>query len=356
MKTYFPFLKMKQNEIGALFGLEKSLKSSVFPLFDIPRPSILNEAEILHRLSIGLKNAKSYLKDTSFYVDNYDLDDDITLNGKQQYEYILDTFSGFNVTSVAALNREKGHNQAALDFSVKNHKKIAIRLTKQDIDSFKLIFNELDILMKQIFSLNIDPQLIIDLRVLNEDPDTLVNIIELFLSQFTKLYGVSKIVIVGSTIPSSVRDLLKTKTNLKIKRNEWKVWKSVEGKISTENLCNYAFGDYGVVSPDYTDVELNFAILQNVAAPKVFYTLKDEFFIIRGGAFKTHPNGYKQYFTMADYLYSEKILRAISYSMGDKYIHERCSYAPKKLLKGGSPGSWLKATLNSHMTYIIKNL
>jgi hypothetical protein len=103
-------------------------------------------------------------------------------------------------------------------------------------------------------------------------------------------------------------------------------------------------------------MEMDFAIIQNIAAPKAFYTFKDKYFLVRGGSFKTHPAKYGQYFTMADTLVDKVFFRKKTYSFGEKYIFDRCYQAKPKATKGGSPGSWLKATLCTHMTFVFQSI
>ncbi|MDT4845674.1 Beta protein [compost metagenome] len=90
------------------------------------------------------------------------------------------------------------------------------------------------------------------------------------------------------------------------------------------------------------------------SAPKVFYTTQGEFYAERGGQFSGHPKGYGQYFDIANNIVSKKYYRGHKYSKGDKYIFDRSNLSPKLPAKGGAPGSWIKATLSAHITYVVK--
>lgn len=356
MKHYVPFLKMKQNEIGAICELKKDIRDGITPFFDIPRPKENTLAEIAERLRIAKKQADMNLSGVTFYLDNFDIDDTISLDGRYQYETILDLFSAHHIIPVVGLNRDPRHNMAAIEFSNRTNKKIVLRLTAQDIESYRISKFEIDSIYSELSKQNIDyVDVVFDFRVITTDPAVLGASALKFLTYLEADHFANKIIIAGSSIPASVRDLLKTKEYTHIVRRECWLWEYIK-KNNTLSGRNLVFGDYGLVSPDYTDMELDFAMIQNIAAPKAFYTFQDSYFLVRGGAFKTHPDKYGQYFSIADLIVGQKFFRPYTYSYGEKYIIDRCAKAKIKLKKAGSPGSWLKATLTTHITFIYNSL
>lgn len=356
MKHYVPFLKMKQNEIGAICELKDEIRDLITPFFDIPRPKENTESEIVERLRIGKKHADANLSGIPFYLDNYDIDDTIPLDGRYQYESILDLFSAHKVIPVVALNRDPRHNIAAISFSARNSSKILLRLTSQDIESYRISKYEIDQIYSELLRNGIDNvDVAFDFRVITTDPAVLGANALKFLANLEADHFVNNIIISGSSIPASVRDLLKTKEYTHVARRECLLWSYIE-KNNVKSGRKFIYGDYGLVSPDYTDMELNFAMIQNVAAPKAFYTFKDNYFLVRGGAFKTHPDKYGQYFSIADLIIGQKFFRPHTYSYGEKYIADRSGRAKIKLKKAGSPGSWLKATLATHITFVLDSL
>jgi hypothetical protein len=355
MINYIPFLKLKQNEILAIKTLKDDHIDSVVPFFDIPRPKNQNTEEIINRVMTGKAQADKYLNDIEFYLDNYDLDDTIKIGKSPQYEIILEQFKNHKVIPVAALNRDNHHNSSALKYTYLNNNHIAIRLTREDVESYKISSFELEPLIKKIqLSSVVKIDIIFDFRFINTDIKTLFHNTSIFMDELFKLSDFHRIIITGSSIPASIRDILKTKTSAVIKRKEWELWAHIT--TNTKLRPYLIYGDYGVVSPDYTDVELEFYMLTNVAAPKAIYTHTDEFYVVRGGAFKTHPDGYAQYYDIADFLIDHAHFRSSSDSEGEKYIYERSYKKTPRARKAGSPSSWLKATLVSHMTYLVRNL
>jgi hypothetical protein len=105
------------------------------------------------------------------------------------------------------------------------------------------------------------------------------------------------------------------------------------------------FSDYTVLSPSV--VELDWRLISKVMTPKALYALEDVWFVVRGGAFSSHPDKYAQYFSMADEIVALDEFCGADFSYGDMYISDRHDR------KGtpGSPSSWITACVNHHVTY-----
>lgn len=353
MSNYVPFLKMKQNEIQAFAEVQAEVRTQVVPFFDIPRPKQNSELEISERLRIARKCAEINLKHTTFYLDNFDIDESILLGGENQYRAILKQFEDFSVIPVVGLYRDDSHNDAAIQHAVSKNGQglIALRLTPQDMESYKLTQPLIRKIYEDLNKAEVsEVHLVLDHRVITSDGKDVADISKKFLNQFQADFRFNKVILTGSSIPANVTNILKSKTEAIIQRRELDAWEKL--KASDSNIpCT--FGDYGLVSPDYTDMEFDFRIVQNIATPKVFYTFQGNFFAVRGGSFKSHPKKYGQYYSIADAIVIKPFFRKRNFSYGEAYIIDRSSSAVKKALKSGSPSSWLKATLASHITFVV---
>ena len=105
------------------------------------------------------------------------------------------------------------------------------------------------------------------------------------------------------------------------------------------------FADYTVLSPAV--VELDWRLIGKVMAPKALYALDHEWFVVRGGAFSSHPDGYDQYFAMADEIVALDEYCGADFSFGDAYISDRHN----RVGNPGSPASWITACVNHHITF-----
>jgi hypothetical protein len=323
MTKYIPFLKFKQNEIQAIGTLEKDVNDEIIPFFDLPRSKkILNVSDIIQRIELGesqisrIFGKKGFQK---FYIDNFDIDDDIDINGFPQYRYILNYLSSYHLIPVLAFDRHSDHNNAAIDYISINGGSIALRLQGEDLESYKITKNIIAQIWPQISQAKPkEIHLIIDQRIITDLESSLTSI-KSFIENFVKDFHVDLIIITGSTIPSNIADLIDTNDEKHILRKEYHLWKRL--KSNTE-LQFITFGDYGVVSPDYSDAEFDPRLFRRVSTPKVFYVYDDKFYVVRGESFQNHPDGNGQYFDIADKIASKNFYRNSTYSTGDKYLNQ----------------------------------
>lgn len=356
MTIYTPFLKLKQNELQAIASLATDIASTIRPLLDIPRPSKTpTEADILDRLRLGDKELGKMITthdDMEFFLDNYDLDDTVLLNGRPQYEAILDTFSAHNPIPVLALNRVTNHNASAIAFASARSKSVGLRLHIGDIESFALAEKSLDDLWAAMKWKIESVHLLLDFRYLDSDVDVLPITIA-FINKFNAKYATSSITSTGSIIPANISELIKTNNSLEVERREITLWEALRAEPGLSQLI---FGDYCVVSPDYSDAELDPRLLRQVSTPKVFYPFAKSMFVSRGSSFESHPKGNGQYFDLADSIVTRPYYRKEPYSAGDRYIYVRSSLSPSRPAKAGTQGSWTKAMTNAHITYVSRAL
>lgn len=354
MTIYKPFLKLKQNELQAISDLTPDVISTIAPFFDIPRVSkIQTEKMIIDRLQLGLsqldKTAQKYDK-LNFFIDNYDLDDNILLQQTHQYSYILDNFAHLNSIPVIALNRVQEHNATAISYAEKRSRSIGLRLQLDDMESFALAQPDLKSLWHSMQGIIENIHVFLDFRYI-EDEKNSSSIANAFLKKFTKEFSFTTVSSTGSSIPANISNLIKTNKTLEFRRSEIGIWENIRSQSQLDHLN---FGDYAVVSPDYSDAEIGAQLLRQVSTPKVFYPFGNSFFAARGVSFESSPLGNNQFFELADKIEQHQSYRQPPYSIGDDYIYRRSSKSPNKPLKGGTQGSWTKAMTSAHITFVSR--
>lgn len=356
MNIYTPFLKLKQNELQALADIDKEIVSTIKPVFDVPRPSKdPTEGDILERLRLGHKELSKTLSrhnELSFFVDNYDLNDTVLLSGRSQYAFILDAMKAFAPTPVVAMNRVSDHNIAAIQFAESSGRRIGLRLQQEDMESFLITESKLDHLFLSMAGRVDHIDVLVDFRHIRPKEDV-VTTAKLFLGKYLTKYPATSISCAGSIIPANISDLVKTNSRIEVERPEIHVWEALRASPGLEKIV---FGDYGVVSPDYSDAEIGQQLLRQVSTPKAFYPFERSFFIARGSSFENHPKGNDQYFDLADDIAKHRAYRQSKYSTGDAYVYARSAGALIKPKKAGSPGSWTKAMTNAHITFVSRTL
>lgn len=359
MTKYIPFLKAKSNEILALSELSGDILNKVKPFFDLPRES-KNQSEdvILRKINTFNKSLSKFYdckEPIEFYLDNYDLDEDILINGNEQYRYILGFFGEYNIIPVVGLDRNEEHNEAVFEYIHNHGGKVAFRLSYEDIDSYTITKLSISPIWRKLKNLSVNEiHLLIDLRyILPTDVSKLTHKVASFLKSITKDYPFEMISVTGSTIPANIAEILTTYESKVITRSEWKIWSNL---IKDKDTPLMVYGDYGIVSPDYSDLDIDPKLMRKVSTPKVFYTFEGNYLGVRGGSFQNDPDGNGQYFKIATTIAEQRFFRNITDSYGEKYTHQRSDFSIKKPAKAGSPGSWIKAMLTSHITYIVRSL
>ncbi|KAA6123120.1 beta family protein [Cupriavidus cauae] len=353
MSVYFPFLKLKQNEILGVGTLSDDTRAKICPCFDVPRTSKNQNAdEILDRVRIGLTKMTSLCERIGtfpFYIDNFDLDDDLELEGTPQYRYILATFKPFRAIPIIALDRHVDHNPAAFEYLLEVGGPVGVRLQLEDIESWTLLKRKLVGLWGELTRCKAQRiDVIVDARVLTDYATAATRIAE-FLKNFRAEFYAHTFVVTGSSIPSNISELIETGGAKMVPRLEYHLWRHLVAEAAMHDV---RFGDYGVVSPEYSDVELQPELLRTISTPRAFYPHGDSMLAVRGISFKAHPLGNGQYFEIADLIQRQPFFRGASYSFGDQYIYDRSASSAKRPAKAGNAGSWVKSTLASHITYL----
>lgn len=355
MIKYVPFLKFKKNEIEGVGQLTQDVRDQIVPLYDIPlSQKVMSEADINERVRIAenaLINSQKHSPAYPFIIDNFDVDDSICLAGNPQYRSILARLAAYPIIPTVAFDRDPDHNSAALDFIRTKTGDIAIRLQQVDIESYNITKRNLISIWPALQAAQ--PKniiLLIDLRIVSDAAAEQLKV-ERFLSGFNRDFQVRAVVLSGSIIPGNIAALIGTNETKHVSRDEYKLWRSVKAIQGFEDLL---YGDYCVVSPEYSDIDLEPELMNGVSTPKVFYPYHENFYISRGRRFRSH--GYGQYFDISDGIVRQAFFRGAGYSYGDQYIHDRSYLSAKKPAKGGSSSSWIKSQTAAHITFIVRTI
>lgn len=352
MTRYVPFLKSKSNEIIALGELSHDVRSQITPFFDYPRnKNGYSEDSFKSSLKKIIKSFKKHISDINeLYFDNYDIGDSLQIDGEHNYKYLLNELRHLSVIPVISIDRSTYHMQSVIDLKDNNtidSDVIAIRLTPEDFESFGAIKDEIeDILGDTINKFN-EVDLIFDCRICNNLNSGIVsNNITNFKSAFTSKYNTRRIIITGSSIPASIRDLIRVDEEGIFQRNEFNIYNNAKISMLTDNLV---FGDYATVSPNYSEVDIIPEAMQNITTAKLIYSFGQSLYVIRGGSIKV--NGFGQYFDLARELCSKAFFRGSIYSIGDDYFFQKSN----RIGNNCTPAAVVKPSVNAHITYMVKD-
>lgn len=343
MTNYIPFLKTKQNEFACLKALSPEIAENIIPFFDIHRKiEMYTEDEYKRIIDFVYKKIINNLKNFNvFYLDDFSIDDDLIVDRKQSYNYVIEKFQDFNFIPVIGIDRKPERNEAVFNNnSIIKNNTIAIRVSFEDIQTGVTDIKDLILEAKQYFD---KIELIIDLQFISQDEDInqLFSKIDIFLKR--NIYNFSKIIITGSSIPEVISKIISTDSTKDIPRKELELYSLIDDAHK-----NLFYGDYAFISPLYAEFEVDPTMFLNITAAKIFYPYEKRFYIIRGSSIKS--KGYNQYKTLCSLISSKPFFRGGSYSPGDNFIENAQTY-PKNITQG----SILAPTLNAHITYMYKD-
>ncbi len=249
MNKYIPFLKLKAGEFAAIKTLSSSLKNQLTPFLEIPFNKEATEGWLKDKLpKIRRKIEINLVGITAFYIDNYNIDSDLIVDGINNYQYILTNLKDFPLIPVVSIDRCPDHNLAVA--TLKNSgdvasNVIAIRLTEDDFINYSLIADEIQDELGNILSLFDSIDLILDCRMcLRSDSRTLATNIHQFTNDISQHYEIRKLIVSGSSIPASISELLSTESETFVDRRELEIFRTVSALLTDTDLY---LGDYGTV-------------------------------------------------------------------------------------------------------------
>lgn len=349
MISYVPFLKAKQNELKAMSELAPEVQAAISPFFDFPRkkgytPQVFIAAA--DRIAESIK--RNVGKEAEFYFDDFDLDQELKVDGGHPYAYILKSLKGTAVIPVLGLDRPS-HNAAVTKLKRSGDVRspvVAFRAEPRDFEDFDLNKGQIQTELDAAFGRFDEIDLVLDCRVCTGlDVATAAKQIAGFSKNFCGDYPVRYVIVTGSSIPASIAEILGTNANCIVARKELAIFGNVRPKHDHAPLV---FGDYTVVTPFYSDVDLPPEIMQSIMTARFAYTFKDSHFFIRGSSVGG-AKGYEQYFGLARTLCGKSFFRGQGYSSGDAYFHSKS----QRIGKNCTPGAVVKPSVVAHITYMV---
>ena len=343
MISYIPFLKAKQGELTAMSGLAPNVKQRICPFFDFPRKKKYDAALFTAKtakITSGLK--RHWGTQAEFYLDDLDVREKLTVQGLQQFAYVLGALKGMRVVPVVGLDRP-AHNAAVA--AVKRNGEVdspvvAFRVHPQDFEDFDGQQAEIEYDLDDVFKdfdeidLVFDCQLCIGLNV-----STTAQQIAAFAKKFSGAYKkVRRVIVTGSCIPAKIGDVLGTDEATILPRRELEII----AKSRDLSDAGVLAGDYTIVSPFYSDKEFDPKLLQKVTAPRLIYSFDHSHYVSRG--FSLESGGQEQYIGMTKELCEQGFFRP-GYSTGDDYFTEKS----KGIGNNATNGTVVKPSVVAHI-------
>jgi hypothetical protein len=152
--------------------------------------------------------------------------------------------------------------------------------------------------------------------------------------------------VAAGAFPVDLSDIKKN-SQYELSREDWLHWfkQLKDGPILPRRP---AFSDYTIQHPIYIEPRTDHP---NPSA-SIRYTSDICWVIMRGQALYGEGPGHDQYWANANLLSKRKEFCGGGFSKGDEYIYEMGQQTKKK----GSPQTWLRAGINHHITFVIRQI
>lgn len=341
---YIPILRTRQNERLAVSDIPGDIRSKIAPLFDITAPdedkdhdeSIAYIERNINLLAKRLAGYPELLIDSSIMNAGIRLTDDIhpLLHAGTKL-----LGSGIGVTPVSGLARDQAHWDAAIAIVEQlQHKQLCLRLDSEDI---QLPSDTMDAIRDLKHGLLADVEIIVLFDCESVFDDDLSGFGEriLRITKDVSQWVGNSIIVAACGMPKSIRQVAAISESAYVQRKEINLWGRV--KQYDESGKTIIFGDYATINPRYEMIDPK--ITYRVTAPKIIYTLPNEWFVIRGT--RLHDHGATQYYDLASEVVALPEFRGGDYSTGDEHIQSKANREGNP----GWPGTWVRPCLSHHL-------
>lgn len=346
MNRYVPFLKFKQGEIMALAHLSASERLKIRPLIEIPRDDLYTSELLKKRIDFSAKKFKKYCpeRDFTFYLDNYEVPDSITIGGTESYKYFLESLSDYKVIPVCGLDRTSMHNSVSVKFARESQNIIAIRVTPEYIKTITAYLKDIAVLFAELGNA-MQTILLVDCRLVGPSSVSQLCLdIAKLITLFSTEFGVAEVVVAGSSLPASASMYMGTNSEIFLNRNEVSNFQKVKALLPEIKID---FGDYSIVSPDYSEINIDPRMMPNVMTARMTYSTIDSYYVIRGVSLK--QGGYEQYFEIAKKIVGKPFYRGPDYSWGDGFLSEKSEGVGSNC----TPSTIIAPTVNAHISFML---
>jgi T4 beta protein len=345
---YSPILRNRQSELLAIQHLSTSIRRHLMPLLDVAAAAKSTDvAKAATYVERNISRTEKCVTDfPAVFVDSSELPSAMRLShGLHPLRAIADAISraGGRPIPVTGLHRDAAHAaEAGAIASEQSEGAICIRLDATDVGTAtqtqKRIGDWLEAPTR-------DPRItyvLLDMQcVYGRDKDVVSKQV-LRLLTLLKSHRWAGIIVGGYGVPDQIASAVGSKEQAYLRRIEQDVFLDAAAQqMETPRWL----ADYTTLSP--SAVELDWRLIQKVICPKALYALEDSWFVVRGGAFASHPDGHAQYFSIAEEIVALEEYCGADYSFGDAYIGSRANREGTS----GSPSSWITACVNHHITF-----
>jgi len=323
------------------------VRRRLMPLLDVAAPTKLDDRaktrQYVERNITRAANAVTGI--ASVFVDSSELDASFRLAGQvHPLTAAADAVAamGCQPVPVTGPHRDAAHRGAVREVrSLHSQRAVCLRLDATDVATARLTDDRIEDLLQGEDIDSTGAYVLLDLRALyGQEADHWARQVVRLLECLDRRVWAA-VIVGGYGVPDQLSTVISSKSQGYLPRVEREIF----GLIATHSLRSPRwFADYTILPPSV--VELDWRLISRLMCPKALYTLDNSWFVVRGGAFSSHPDKYEQYYAIAEEIVALAEYSGAEFSYGDRYIWDRS----KRLGTPGSPASWITACVNHHIT------
>jgi len=347
-KHYVPILRWKRAEWVALGEIATEDRQHMTPLLELTPRSFQgrNDRPAPHPEDVLTKNASDigrYWEQAPFFADLCHLDPDLrTANRTTPLQFLAREARarGLALIPVTGLRRDPGYQRAVASIAAEDRRGACVRVRVADIESSDFPDN-LSSLLKLLGLRNAETDLLLDYEVLPHGAPT----IALLSNSIPDIDCWRTFTVASGTFPRDLTGFAVGQHTLP--RFDWMRWRTQvsEGPIPRRLP---AFSDYTIQHAAFSEPpeRANFSA-------SIRYTGDDYWVIMRGeSVFKDDGPGFAQWPANAQMLCERGEYSGPTFSAGDQYIFQMAAQS----LRTGSAETWLRAGINHHVTFVIRQI
>lgn len=343
--VYSPFVKTKRGEARALKELDINIKKGIFPFFDVLalKQGVLENADVQTHLDKQVRMIElAWGGQDGCYVDLFDVNPNArVMNGVHPLIFVTELLNQKRIpfVPVAGLGRDTNYLMALRNVVRQDSPGIALRIEVEDLLLPIGLNLRIQNLIDQIGANSIPLHIIVDCRSLvNQDISRLTRAIHTALPLLRSMNPECLMLCASSMVPDM--STFKKNSINRVKRDDLALWMNF---VETGNT-DLSFGDYGVIHPDYVDLDPRFI----KPAAKIRYTVNDDWIVIKGFRWVDDTS---QHHELSMKLASCSEFRGVD-SWGGEYIQS----AAVGRLKYGALETWVTIDQNAHITLTAKQI
>ena len=337
---YTPFVKSKRGEASALQHLDPGVKQMILPFFDVLalEQGVIGSGDVeAHVVKQSGMIAKAWAEQGPCYVDLFDVNPAARcLNGVHPLLRVMGELLTKKVKPipVLGLERDVGYRLAAKQLMEWNPPAVAVRLELEDMQLVGGLAQRVYQMLLEVGAAALPLHIICDFRSIwrKAKGDDGSQVFKAALKELRALKPL-RIVFAASNMVDSMAAFKPNSINL-LPRRDLDAWK----QIVNGGASDIAFGDYGVVHPDYVDLDPRFI----KPSAKIRYATPSHWVVVKGTSWRDNTS---QHHILSQQLRATGHFRD-SGCWGDEYIASAAIGRPKY----GTLETWVTIDQNSHIT------